>query len=124
MTCRVVITGMGWRNRFWQRLAGSLVQTVAVRKCGARRCRNGKSMMGYRPCSPHRLMTSLLPVHYTRKRIRAMGRVSRLATRATELALEQAGLIDDPVLTGGETGIAYGSSTRQYRFGQRSSPPC
>ncbi len=39
-----------------------------------------------------------LPPHYTRKRIRAMGRVSLLATRATELALEQAGLIDHPVL--------------------------
>jgi 3-oxoacyl-[acyl-carrier-protein] synthase II len=45
-----------------------------------------------------------LPEHYTRKRIRSMGRVSLLATRATELALTQAGLLDDPVLTGGETG--------------------
>jgi 3-oxoacyl-[acyl-carrier-protein] synthase II len=51
------------------------------------------------------------PAHYTRKRIRSMGRVSLMATRATELALEQAGLIDHPVLTSGETGIAYGSST-------------
>jgi len=52
-----------------------------------------------------------LPAHYTRKRIRSMGRVSLLATRATELALEQAGLIDHPALVSGETGIAYGSST-------------
>ncbi|MDT1893155.1 beta-ketoacyl-ACP synthase, partial [Acinetobacter baumannii] len=52
-----------------------------------------------------------LPEHYTRKRIRAMGRVSRLSTRATEPALEQAGLIGDTVLTNGQTGIAYGSST-------------
>ncbi len=52
-----------------------------------------------------------LPDHYTRKRIRAMGRVSLLSTRATELALEQAGLIDDAILSNGETGIAYGSST-------------
>lgn len=34
-----------------------------------------------------------------------------MATRATELALEQAGLLGHPVLTNGETGIAYGSST-------------
>lgn len=53
----------------------------------------------------------VLPEHYTRKRIRSMGRVSLLSTRATELALEQAGLLDDPVLTNGETGIAFGSST-------------
>lgn len=52
-----------------------------------------------------------LPPHYTRKQTRSMGRVSLLSTRATELALEQAGLIGDPVLTDGRTGIAYGSST-------------
>lgn len=52
-----------------------------------------------------------LPEHYTRKRIRSMGRVSLMATRATELALQQAGLLEHPVLTSGETGIAYGSST-------------
>lgn len=53
----------------------------------------------------------ILPEHYTRKKIRSMGRVSLLATRASELALTDAGLIDDLVLTSGETGIAYGSST-------------
>ncbi|EKN6262157.1 beta-ketoacyl-ACP synthase [Yersinia enterocolitica] len=53
----------------------------------------------------------VIPEHYTRKRIRSMGRVSLLATRATELALEQAGLIGEDVLTNGDTGIAYGSST-------------
>jgi 3-oxoacyl-[acyl-carrier-protein] synthase II len=52
-----------------------------------------------------------LPQHYTRKRIRSMGRVSLMATRASELALEQAGLLEHPVLNNGETGIAYGSST-------------
>ncbi len=52
-----------------------------------------------------------LPAHYTRKKTRAMGPVSLMATRATELALEQAGLLDDPVLSSGKTGIAYGSST-------------
>ncbi|MCX7093656.1 MAG: beta-ketoacyl-ACP synthase [Methylobacter sp.] len=51
-----------------------------------------------------------LPAHYTRKRIRSMGRVSLLATRATELALSDAGLLDDPVVSGGRVGVAYGSS--------------
>ena len=53
----------------------------------------------------------VLPAHYPRKKTRAMGRVSQLATVATELALARAGLLDHPVLTGGRTGIAYGSST-------------
>lgn len=49
------------------------------------------------------------PSHYPRKKIRSMGRVSLLATRATELALEQACLIDDPLVQSGQMGIAYGS---------------
>ncbi|PMH44587.1 beta-ketoacyl-ACP synthase II [Vibrio sp. 10N.286.49.B3] len=52
-----------------------------------------------------------LPKHYTRKRIRSMGRVAQLSTRASEFALEQSGLIDEQALTDGSTGIAYGSST-------------
>jgi 3-oxoacyl-[acyl-carrier-protein] synthase II len=47
---------------------------------------------------------------YPRKKLRTMGRVSRLAVYATERALLDAALIGDPVLTGGRTGIAYGSS--------------
>ena len=49
--------------------------------------------------------------HYPRKMTRSMGRVSLLALRATELALEQAGLCGDACLADGRTGIAYGSSS-------------
>jgi 3-oxoacyl-[acyl-carrier-protein] synthase II len=52
-----------------------------------------------------------VPGHYTRKQTRAMGRVALLATRASELAIIDAGLLDDPVLKSGAVGIAYGSST-------------
>jgi 3-oxoacyl-[acyl-carrier-protein] synthase II len=51
-----------------------------------------------------------LPDHYNRKNTRSMGRVSLLAVRATERALEDAGLLGDPVVTSGRTGVAYGSS--------------
>ena len=51
------------------------------------------------------------PEHYTRKVIRSMGRVAMLATRATELALADAGLIGDPFLSSGQVGVSYGSST-------------
>ncbi|MEX2489990.1 MAG: beta-ketoacyl-ACP synthase [Pseudomonadales bacterium] len=53
----------------------------------------------------------VLPEHYTRKKIRSMGRVSLLATRASEMALLDAGLLDDPILGSGKAGVAYGSST-------------
>ncbi|MGO2372334.1 MAG: beta-ketoacyl-ACP synthase [Pseudoalteromonas prydzensis] len=51
------------------------------------------------------------PAHYTRKQVRSMGRVAIMSTRTTELALEQAGLLDDPSLTDGSTGVSFGSST-------------
>ncbi|WP_245986498.1 beta-ketoacyl-ACP synthase [Azospirillum thermophilum] len=47
---------------------------------------------------------------YPRKKTRTMGPVSRMAVYATERALADAGLTDDPVVKGGRTGIAYGSS--------------
>ncbi|MDF0533334.1 beta-ketoacyl-ACP synthase [Shewanella yunxiaonensis] len=51
-----------------------------------------------------------VPAHYSRKKIRSMGRVSLMATRASELALADAELLDDPVISSGAMGIAYGSS--------------
>ena len=50
------------------------------------------------------------PAHYPRKKVRGMGRVALMATRASECALEQAGLLDDAVLSSGHVGVAYGSS--------------
>lgn len=47
---------------------------------------------------------------YPRKKTRTMGPVARMAVRATERALEDAGLLADPVIRSGRTGIAYGSS--------------
>ncbi len=51
-----------------------------------------------------------LPDHYNRKSTRSMGRVALMATRATELALLDAGLLGDPFLKSGRVGISYGSS--------------
>jgi 3-oxoacyl-[acyl-carrier-protein] synthase II len=52
-----------------------------------------------------------VPAHYPRKKVRSMGRVALMATRATELALADAGLAGSAVVTGGRTGIAYGSTS-------------
>jgi len=52
-----------------------------------------------------------VPGHYPRKKVRSMGRVALMATRATELALADAGLAGSPVVTDGTTGIAYGSTS-------------
>jgi len=50
------------------------------------------------------------PAHWNRKQLRSMGRVSQLAVRSAELALEDAGLLGDPLLRSGRVGVACGSS--------------
>ncbi|EKM6457579.1 beta-ketoacyl-ACP synthase [Cronobacter dublinensis] len=110
MMRRVVITGMAGVTAFgetWQAVAARLkAGENAVRKMPEWQVYDGLHTLLGAPVDDF-----VTPDHYTRKRIRSMGRVSLMSTRATELALEMAGLIDDPVLTSGETGIAYGSST-------------
>ncbi|WOA53760.1 beta-ketoacyl-ACP synthase [Dickeya solani] len=107
---RVVVTGMGGVTAFgdnWGQVAsGLLAGRNAVRHMPEWQVYDGLNTLLGAPVEDFQL-----PEHYTRKRIRSMGRVSLMATRATELALEQAGLLGHPVLTNGETGIAYGSST-------------
>lgn len=49
------------------------------------------------------------PHHYPRKKLRSMGRVSVMSVRASEVALEQAGLLDAPELKQGRAGVSYGS---------------
>jgi 3-oxoacyl-[acyl-carrier-protein] synthase II len=50
------------------------------------------------------------PAHYSRKQTRSMGRIALMATYATELALIDAGLLNNPCLNSGQMGVAYGSS--------------
>lgn len=47
---------------------------------------------------------------FNRKTMRSMGRIALMATRASELALIDAGLLDDPLLQSGQMGISFGSS--------------
>ena len=51
-----------------------------------------------------------LPAHYNRKTTRSMGRVALMAVRASEVALEGAGLLGDPILGSGKVGVSNGSS--------------
>ncbi|EKM5063510.1 beta-ketoacyl-ACP synthase [Cronobacter turicensis] len=110
MMRRVVITGMAGVTAFgetWRSVAQRLkAGENAVRKMPEWRVYDGLHTLLGAPIDDF-----VTPEHYTRKRIRSMGRVSLMSTRATELALDMAGLLDAPVLTNGETGIAYGSST-------------
>ncbi|WP_417868479.1 beta-ketoacyl-ACP synthase [Vibrio furnissii] len=110
MSRRVVVTGMSGITAF-----GNDWHTIEPK---LRDCQNATQYMpsyeqyeGLNTKLAVPVMDFELPKHYKRKQVRGMGRVSQLATVATENALMQAGLIGHDVLTNGETGIAYGSST-------------
>ncbi len=51
------------------------------------------------------------PEEFTRKVLRTMGKVAVYAVATTKNALIDAGLIDDEILTNGQTGVSYGSSS-------------
>ena len=51
-----------------------------------------------------------IPKHFNRKVTRGMGRVALMSTVCAEKALEVAGLLNDPILSSGQTGVAFGSS--------------
>jgi 3-oxoacyl-[acyl-carrier-protein] synthase II len=107
---RVVVTGMAgispigsdWPTveRRLREKSGSIVVMPGWEKIAGLRTRLGSPVLDFAP-----------PAHWDRRRTRSLGRVSFLAVRATEMALLDAGLLDDPVVRSGEMGIAYGSST-------------
>ncbi len=52
-----------------------------------------------------------LPSNFRAKQKRGMGRVAQMAVTATQIALEDAGLLGDEVIKNGQTGVSYGSAT-------------
>ena len=53
----------------------------------------------------------IVPEHFTRKVLRTMGRVSVMSVATAEEALKDAGLLGDDIITNGQTGVSYGSSS-------------
>ncbi len=106
---RVVVTGMSGICAL-----GSDWPTI---EAGLRHCRNAARRMpawdkytdlGTRLAVP--VVDFEPPAHWNRKQLRSMGRVSQFAVRAAELALTDAGLLDNPVVRSGRMGVACGSS--------------
>ncbi|GMM77342.1 MULTISPECIES: beta-ketoacyl-ACP synthase [unclassified Vibrio] len=110
MSRRVVVTGMSGVTAFgndWQ----SVEPKLRDRQNATQYMPSYEQYDGLNTKLAAPILDFELPKHYKRKQVRGMGRVSKLATVATENALSQAGLIGNDVLTNGQTGIAYGSST-------------
>jgi len=106
---RVVVTGAGAISP----LGHDWPTVLATLKSGRNCVRSYDDWSIYKGLNSHLAVPAAdfeLPEHYHRKSTRSMGRVALMATRASELALIDAGLLGDPLLHGGRVGIAYGSS--------------
>jgi len=107
---RVVVTGMAGITALgndWATIAGH----VAVQRSGIRRMHEWDRFAELNTRLAGPIDDFEVPSHWTRKQLRSMGRVSRLAVAAAERALADAGLLDDPSIRDGRMGVACGSST-------------
>jgi 3-oxoacyl-[acyl-carrier-protein] synthase II len=107
---RVVVTGMAGITPIgdrWDRIESAL----RARRNGIRRMSEWDRFEALHTRLGAPVEDFQVPAHYPRKLIRSMGRVSLLAVRATEMALEDAGLLGDPSIRDGRMGVAYGSSS-------------
>lgn len=110
MNRRVVITGMAGLTSLghdWD----TIRENVVAGRSGIRYMEDWARYNGLNTNLGAPIEDFSVPGHYTRKRVRSMGRVSLFSTTTAERALEQAGLLGDPVVSNGDTGIAYGSSS-------------
>jgi len=110
LTHRVVITGVGAYSPIgndWVEIEANL----RARKSGIRHIEAWEEYDGLNTKLGAPVKHFEMPASFNRKRTRSMGRVALLATAASETALRDAGLLDDPVLKSGRAGVAYGSST-------------
>jgi 3-oxoacyl-[acyl-carrier-protein] synthase II len=107
---RVVITGMGGVTAIgdqWDQIEAALRRGVNA----VRRVHDWDYIESLHTRLACPLPPFATPDHYPRKKTRSMGPVSLYAVRASEYALADAGLLDDPSIKDGRMGVAYGSSS-------------
>ena len=106
---RVVVTGMGGVTPFGEDWA-SIERAIREGRSGVRVMTEWDEHAEIQTRLGVPVDHFTVPSHYPRKMVRSMDRVALLGVRATELALEDAGLLGDPILKNGQAGVAYGSS--------------
>lgn len=110
MTKRVVITGMGIASPL-----GSTLETAYKRLHKFENCITYDSELDKFENLNTRLVSKvkdfIVPENFNRKVTRTMGPVSIMAVATAQDALMDAGLLGDEILTNGQTGVSYGSSS-------------
>ena len=106
---RVVVTGMSGITSLGE-TADQIFEQFNQGKSGIRYMPDWEVYTDLRSKLGGPVESFTVPSHFNRKVTRGMGRVALMSVICAEKALENAGLLNDPVLKSGETGVAYGSS--------------
>lgn len=106
---RVVVTGMAGITSLGE-TADSIFEHIAAAKNGIRYMPNWDVFVDLRCKIAGAVEHFEIPKHFNRKVTRGMGRVALMSVISAEKALIDAGLLNDPILQSGDTGVAFGSS--------------
>ncbi|MDR9424211.1 MAG: beta-ketoacyl-ACP synthase [Marinobacter sp.] len=106
---RVVITGMAGISPIgsdWQTVS----ENLEAGRTGIRTMTEWERYVGLNTRLGAPVTDFKKPAHYPRRAVRGMGKIALMATRASELALDDAGLLNDDSIRDGSMGVSYGSS--------------
>lgn len=106
---RVAVTGMGGITALghdWK----TVREALKARRSGVQYLKYLDEYEGLNTRLGAPVMPYQTPAHYDRKTLRSMGPVAVMSALSAEQALTQAGLLGDPILKSGRTGIAHGAS--------------
>ena len=106
---RVVVTGMAGITSLGE-TADQIFSNFEQGKSGIRYMPEWEVYTDLRSKLGGPVKSFTIPKHFNRKVTRGMGRVALMSTVCAEKALEDAGLLNDPILSSGQTGVAFGSS--------------
>ena len=108
MTRRVVITGMALTSPLGSSVISSFERLHTLENC-IQYDDNLEIYKGLHTRLDARIKDFVLPPDFTRKTTRTMGEVAIMSVVTAREALEDAGLIENKIITNGQTGVAYGS---------------
>ena len=108
MTRRVVITGMGIASPLGSTVQSSFERLKVLKNC----ILHDTSLDKYKGLHTRlsaKVKDFVPPENFTRKVTRTMGDVAIMSVATAVQALEDSGLIDNPIISSGQTGVSYGS---------------
>lgn len=108
MTKRVVVTGMGIACPLGTSVQSSFERLKILKNCITYDT-NLNIYKGLHTRLGAKIKDFAIPKNFTRKVTRTMGDVAVLSVATAEQALQDSGLINNPIITSGQTGVSYGS---------------